>query len=401
FFICCDLAILYGQNNFMKLPFTYGVEMAVHKKMLSHFSAVGMLTNNAATTTAGVLSRLYLLQNGVNICTLFAPEHGMATRGEDGCPQQHGVDAVTKLPIVSLYFEGTSVSPNDLLGLDAVVIDLPDVGARFYTYLWSATHLMEACAVMDIPVFFLDRPNPLGAILDESEGPWLDEQCCSSFIGRWNIPLKHGCTPGELACYFQRTKIPRLRLEVVAMDHFHREVRAGFDYPFLPTSPALKRWQAVHLYPASCLFEGLNINEGRGSATPFEWIGAPWLDASVILQIFPHDAFPSITLKANALTPSWALYEGVHCNGISIDIHKPLVNAVSLGFRLLQCIAEHHHEELMTRPYPTLANPTGNEHLDRLTGVSHFYDNLMKGILPSTNIADDWYEKIKGYMIYQ
>lgn len=384
----------------MKLPFTYGVEMAVHKKMLSHFTAVGMLTNDAAATTEGALSRLYLLQNGVNICKLFAPEHGMATKGADGCPQQHGVDAVTKLPIVSLYFEGTSVLPNDLLGLDAVVIDIPDVGARFYTYLWSATHLMEACALMGIPVFFLDRPNPLGAIIDETEGPWLDEQHCSSFIGRWNIPLKHGCTPGELARFFQRTKIPQLHLEVVAMDHYHRSIRAGFDYPFLPTSPALQRWQAVHLYPASCLFEGLNVNEGRGSATPFEWLGAPWLDSRAIMEIFPHDLFPSITLKAHAMTPSWALFEGIQCNGISIDIHRPLKNVVAFGFRLLQCIVTLHHEQLMPRLYPTLANPSGHDHLDRLTGVSHFYDNLMKGILPSTDVAADWYDAVKDVMIY-
>ena len=385
----------------MNLPYVSGVESALCYKSLSQYQSIGLLTNDAAKTSKGVLSRVFMMEQGLYITLLFAPEHGLGLKGEDGAPQPHTLDPFTQLPVTSLYYEDAGVPPYALKNLDAVVVDIPDVGARFYTYLWSATHLMEACAADDIPVYILDRPNPLGAVLADCEGPFLDEQHCSSFIGRWNIPLKHSCTIGELAVYFQKTYMPRLNLHVIKMENYNRQIKAGFDFPFEPTSPALFRWQGVHLYPGMCLLEGLNVSEGRGTPHPFEWFGAPWLDTQQFLQSFPLQAFPQVKWIECTLQPTQGIWSGWKCNGIKVNIDEPIHHAVALGFEILKVLVACHRSELAPRPYPTLANPSGHNHLDRLTGVYHFYDLLLNNKLPATNIAAAWMDIIKPCLLYK
>lgn len=342
-----------------------------------------------------------MIGKGLRITQLFAPEHGLAIKGDDGAPQPHTLDPITLLPVTSLYYEDAGVPQHALKNLDAVVVDIPDVGARFYTYLWSATHLMEACATEDIPVYILDRPNPLGTLLDESEGPFLDEQHCSSFIGRWNIPLKHSCTLGELAVYFQKTYLPHLHLHVIKMENYKRQFKAGVDFPFEPTSPALFQWQAVQLYPGMCLLEGLNVSEGRGTPHPFEWLGAPWLDTQLFLQSFPHEVFPHVQWMECNIQPTQGVWAGLECKGIKVMIDQPIPDAVALGFEILKVLLACHRSELMPRPYPTLANPSGHNHLDRLTGVHHFYDMLLNNELPDTHIAVEWMDRIKPCLLYK
>src|SRR5690606_8412023 len=146
--------------------------------------------------------RKALQDAGFQLVKLFSPEHGLLAVGADGVAQADFVDPLTGLPVVSLYGSKMAPEPQDLESLDAVLFDIPDVGCRFYTYLWTLSYVMEGCARARIPLFVLDRPNPLGGDLSQAEGPMLDEAHCSSFIGRWSIPIRHSCTLGELALYF-------------------------------------------------------------------------------------------------------------------------------------------------------------------------------------------------------
>jgi len=143
-----------------------------------------------------------LLDAGFNIVKLFSPEHGLDVKGVDGATIKDGVDALTRLPVISLYNEKLQPDENDLKDIDMVLFDIPDIGCRCYTYLWTMTYVLEACAAYNKKFIVLDRPNPVSGSLRFAEGPMLDEAHCSSFIGRWNIPLRHSCTLGELALYF-------------------------------------------------------------------------------------------------------------------------------------------------------------------------------------------------------
>jgi uncharacterized protein YbbC (DUF1343 family) len=176
----------------MPRPFIqYGIDVLLHKQNAFKKQRTALVTNNAATTISGEQSRAVLLKHQFRLIKLFAPEHGITVTGADGVAQQGGTDALTNLPVISLYNNKLAPTEEELNDVDAVLFDIPDVGCRFYTYLWTMTYVIEACAQYNKPFIVLDRPNLIGALLEKAEGPFLDEATCSSFIGRWNIPLKH------------------------------------------------------------------------------------------------------------------------------------------------------------------------------------------------------------------
>jgi len=196
---------------------------------------LALVTNNAATSLDGSLSRVALLKQGANLIKLFSPEHGVTTRGEDGVFQDNAIDRITGLPVTSLYGERMKPSAGDLDDIDAVLFDIPDAGCRFFTYLWTMTYVMEACEEANKPLFILDRPNPIGGNLAITEGPMLDETHCSSFVGRWSIPLRHSCTLAELGCYFATTRVKNIRLQVFKMHEWKRqETLSTVSWPFVP-----------------------------------------------------------------------------------------------------------------------------------------------------------------------
>lgn len=381
-------------------PFLTGAEVAVKKNVFNGYGKLGMLTNDAAIINGGHLSRSWLLQQGVPVVRLFSPEHGIKTTGADGEAQNHGIDYATRLDVISMYYEHTTVHNNALDHLDGVIIDLPDAGVRFYTYLWSMTHMMEACAAADIPVFILDRPNPLGAKFNAAEGPMLDEKNCASFIGRWNIPVKHGCTLGELANWFAVHKIKNLKLEVVPMENYNRNYKSGYDYAFVPTSPALQRWQAVHLYPGTCLLEGVNVNEGRGTPRPFECFGAPWLDTGIFLDSFPHHLFSPLRFSVTEFIPDASHHKDILCKGLLMQMTTPMDNTVAFGITLLETLQKTHAAYLQQRPYVTLANPTGLHHLDRLTGVFNSFSKISAGEKLTITPDIAWMDSMKDCLLY-
>lgn len=199
-----------------------------------------MITNEAAQTRDGIASRKALVENGFHITRLFSPEHGLDIQGADGHAMSDGTDILTGLPVISLYGERLAPEATHLNDIDILLFDVPDVGSRFYTYLWTLTHVMEAAAKFQKPLILLDRPNPISGILELAEGPFLDE-VNSSFIGRWEMPIRHSVTFGELALYFNKEKKMGVNLEVIPCKGWNREqFQPEWELPFVPTSPAIQ-----------------------------------------------------------------------------------------------------------------------------------------------------------------
>jgi uncharacterized protein YbbC (DUF1343 family) len=366
-------------------------------------SRLGMVTNHAATTTGGKPSRQALLQAGCRILKLFSPEHGLDTRGIDGAPQANRTDRLTGLPVISLYGEHLQPTATDMEDIDALLFDIPDVGCRFYTYLWTMTYVMEACAAFGKKMIVLDRPNPAGGLIEQAEGPLLDENRCASFIGRWNIPVRHSCTLGELALFFAATRSIRLNLEVMPVSGWARYPYSQEPgWHFVPTSPAIKDAATILLYPGMGMLEGINVNEGRGTETPFKKMGAPWIKAAALKDAVDGLALQGLLTSTVNYIPSEGLYAGEHCYGLHVDVDDPAgFRPVAAGLALLQTIVQLYPDDCSARLYPTVANPSGGGHLDKLTGVYDAFRLLKEADLSTqTALNNEWRDAIAPYLLY-
>lgn len=359
-----------------------------------------LVTNNAATDSVGTLSRVALLKKHFNLIRLFSPEHGITVKGDDGVRQRGGMDVVTGLPVVSLYSEKLAPDEDDLEDVDLVLFDIPDVGCRFYTYLWTMTHVMEACARVDKRFVVLDRPNPIGALLEHTEGPMLDEVHCASFIGRWNIPLKHSCTLGELALYFAATRMPSLQIEVEKVSGYHRHNTAMDAFGFVPTSPAIQDIHTAILYPGTGLWEGILVNEGRGTDHPFSQIGAPWINGNELCEAL-QSLLQHVRAEPVQYVPSSGVYAEETCCGVKLNITEPSeFKAVSSGIEIIKTLFKLYPDSVEERLYTTHANPAGARHLDKLLGYPNAFEKLKYNEMPEIKIAANWERKIKQHLLY-
>ncbi len=381
----------------------FGVDLFLQRHEKFRNIRFGLVTNNSATTSQGELSRISLLKAGFNIIKLFSPEHGLTAQGEDGAYQKNISDPTTGLPVISLYGDHLLPAENDLNDIDIMLFDIPDAGCRFYTYLWTMTYVMEACEKFNKTLIILDRPNPVSGNINLAEGPMLDETNCSSFIGRWSIPIRHCCTLGELANYFSKIHTPNLYLQFVKVENWKREEsvkEAGWF--FKAPSPAITDEETAFLYPGMGLLEGVNVNEGRGTKTPFKIIGAPWINAAQIQNAFQSLGLPGISSTSFVYIPTGGLYENETCSGLQFTITDVLAfRSVQTGLKLIQLITSIYHDHCKERLYKTRANPTGKAHLDKLTGVYHSFKKIKNGVLPETELENLlWKDVIQPYLLY-
>jgi uncharacterized protein YbbC (DUF1343 family) len=359
---------------------------------------VALLCNESSVTSDGEASRSALLRNGFTLIKLFSPEHGLRSIGDDGQYQAHGKDALTGLPIISLYGDILAPREEDLHDTDLLISDLPDIGCRFYTYLWTMTHVMESCEKFNIPMLISDRPNPIATNFAFAEGPMLAPSC-ASFIGRWNIPLKHNCTIAELARYFKNTYTPKLQLDIISLQQWKRE--SGFAYPFLPTSPAMQSLHAACLYPGTGLLEGIYINEGRGTPHPFEQFGAPWIDAADLKSLTDTFDLPHIKTHTITYTPESGLYAHEKCYGLFLEIADPAkLKSVETGIMLIKALCTLYPEKIRERFYETVANPDGVHHLDKLLGIPDALVRIKKQEFIETDLHENWKNVIADYLLY-
>lgn len=309
---------------------------------------VGLITNHTGLDSAGV-STIDLIGNApeVQLVCLMAPEHGL--RGDQDYERiPSSRDSKTGLPVFSLYGETREPTTEMLSGLDALVFDIQDVGARFYTYISTLSLAMAAAGQRGIPVVVLDRPNPAsGAIV---EGPVCDA-ALRSFVGQHEIPMRHGMTVGELAQLFHGHFGVGIPPMVVPCRGWRRRMFwHDTGLPFVGPSPNLRTVDQAIIYPGPCLVESSNLSVGRGTEAPFQLVGAPWMDPEKVLERLP--SLPGVRLRSESFVPaagSGYPYAGESCRGIHIALSdRPAYRAAPLGLGLAVAIRDTCEEFTMS-----------------------------------------------------
>jgi uncharacterized protein YbbC (DUF1343 family) len=379
----------------------FGIDVFLQDPEVNKNSKFAIVTNNAAFTSDRILSRLALVEKGFNLVKIFSPEHGISVRGADGSYQKDAIDIKTTLPIISLYGDRLIPTEEDLKDIDIVLFDIPDVGCRFYTYLWTMTYVMEACAKYNKQLIILDRPNPIGGNLEMAEGPTLDEKTSASFIGRWSIPIRHSCTLGELANYFSAKKVNELDLKIIPLKNWQRNQIAGTGFDFYPTSPAIKNISTALVYPGTGLLEGINVNEGRGTDSPFMQFGAPWINAEALQVELNKRNCAGIEIKACSYMPIDSLYKDETCHGLELNVSDTnKFHPVAFGIDLIKALFKLYSQQVKERAYVTNVNPTGGGHLDKLLGIKNAFDLFRSNAFIETEVSGYWSKEIGHYLLY-
>ena len=293
---------------------------------------VGLVTNQTGRARDGATTiDLLAAAPGVELVALFSPEHGI--RGVMDGPVSSSRDTRTGLPIHSLYGDTRRPTAEMLRGLDTLVVDLQDVGARFYTYATTMAYLLEAAAARGLRVMVLDRPNPIGGV--DVEGPILDESS-TGFTGYFPSPVRHGLTLGELARLFNTERGIGAALEVVAMRGWQRET--WFDQTglrWVDPSPNMRNLHQALLYPGIGAIEGSNLSVGRGTDTPFEQIGAPWIDGPELARELNTRRLPGVRVYPLRFSPSSSRFAGELCEGVFFIVtDRDAVRPVRLGLEV-------------------------------------------------------------------
>jgi uncharacterized protein YbbC (DUF1343 family) len=296
---------------------------------------IGLITNHTGRARDGATT-IDLIHdaaagNGHSLVALFSPEHGIRGILDTNVPST--TDARTGLPIHSLY--GDTRHPTDamLQGIDTLVIDLQDIGARFYTYMTTMAYAMEEAGKRKIEVIVLDRPNPIDGV--HIEGPALDK-AAFGFTGYFAMPVRHGMTLGELATLFNEENHIGANLTVVSMKNWRRD--AWFDQTALPwtsPSPNMRNLYQAALYPGIGAIEGTNLSVGRGTDTPFEHIGAPWIDGAQLSSALNERRIPGVSFYPVRFTPASSKYANEECQGVFMLVTDRLsLRPVRLGVEI-------------------------------------------------------------------
>lgn len=363
----------------LQAPVRPGLEVLVTDS--SHLVSgrrVGLVTNQAGVDRRGRHAVEVLTAAGVRLTALFSPEHGFRGAAAPGEHVASSTDAATGLPIYSLYGRTTEPTDEMLAGVDVLLIDLPDVGARYYTYYGTTIAVMRAAARTGKQVVVLDRPNPIGGRV---QGNVLDT-AFRSFVGGLAIPMRHGLTLGELARLARLDLGLTAELSVVPAAGWRRDADAmTTGLPFVAPSPNLKDLESLFHYPGTCLFEGTALSVGRGSDMPFHQVGAPWLDTTAVLRRVREAGVPGVDWIGVSFTPNNPgdqKHAGVRLRGIRLVMtdrvrYDPTLAAVTL----LAAVQAVHPDRI-----GFLASG-----FDRLAGGSTLREAILAGAPPATIVA--------------
>jgi uncharacterized protein YbbC (DUF1343 family) len=338
---------------------------------------VGLVTNQSGVDASGVSDVVRLQAAGVRLVALFSPEHGFRGAADPGAAVASSVDSATGLPIYSLY--GRTSAPTDemLAGIDVLLVDLQDAGARYYTYITTTVDVMQAAVGQGIPVVVLDRPNPIGGAV---QGNVLEEAHISP-VGRLRVPMRHGLTLGEMARLARSDLGIGGELVVVPAAGWRRAMALDqTGLPFIPPSPNLRTLESLFHYPGTCLFEGTNLSVGRGSDAPFEQVGAPWLDTAAVLADLRRAAPRGVRARGVTFTPSRpgdGKYADTLLAGIRLEVtDRVAYDPTATAIHLLGAIRRRHPTELGWIP----------RHFDRLAGTTELRQAIEAGVEAATII---------------
>jgi uncharacterized protein YbbC (DUF1343 family) len=334
---------------------------------------IGLIANSASVDRSGTPTVILLKNAGMRLTCLFAPEHGYDVSFAAGDTVSDVFDGDAGLPVRSLYGRTRQPTEQMLHDVDALVFDLQDVGVRCYTYIWTMALAMQAAALFGKLFVVLDRPNPIGGVA--VQGPILDPQF-ESFMGMYPIPLRHGMTVGELAMMFNRHFAIGADLAVIRMKGWRRRLCfAETGLQWIPPSPAIPTAECALPYAGTCLFEGTNISEGRGTSSPFRLIGAPWL-SPLVLGDMDEKWLAGFALSPQKFTPGDSKHAGKECAGLFIGTVNPdEADPIALAVVLLTAIAARHENRLKW----------DEKHFDTLAGTSILRAEIRTAALESSS----------------
>jgi len=313
---------------------------------------IGIITNHTGLDAQGK-STIDLLTHapGVKVVALFSPEHGLAGRSDDKVSSAK--DPTTGLPVYSLYDENRRPTDEMLQGIDALVFDIQDAGARFYTYTATMGYCMEEAAKRRIAFYVLDRPNPIGGEI--IEGPMLDPDK-TSFVAYYPLPVRYGLTIGELAQLFNAENHIDADLHVIPMKNWRRNY--FFDSTgvrWVPPSPNLRTIKGAVVYPGLEILQAAGVSVGRGTETPFEQFGAPWMDGERVAAALNAAQLPGLKFVAQPFIPVSGLYMGRRCGGVSIRIgDRATVRAMRLGIEIAVLLERMYTQDFAVEKTITL-----------------------------------------------
>ena len=344
------------------------------------------------------LADLLSASEALKLVRLFGPEHGIRGEAQD----MIAVDAITRdsrtgLPVVSLY--GSSEAslaprPEDLIGLDALVFDIQDIGSRYYTYVWTMALCMRAAQQASLKFIVLDRPNPIEGV--SLEGP-LVAPGWESFVGLHPLPTRHGMTVGEIARWLAGERGVSPELEVVELQGWRR--RQLFDttgLPWVPPSPNMPTLDTALVYPGQCLLEGTNLSEGRGTTRPFEIFGAPFIDPHALAQRLEAFGLTGLRVRPLWFEPTFQKFAKKRCGGLMLHVvDRSTFQPVLTSLCLLAAVRELWPEQLQwrTEPYEFVGNRLA---IDLLFGSDRPRLALENGATPAT-IAEGWQGELQRF----
>ena len=361
---------------------------------------VGVITNHSAVVGGRHLVDVLHEAENVHLAALFGPEHGIRGDADAGERITDGIDEQTGVPVYSLYGEIRKPTADMLEGLDALIFDIQDIGARFYTYISTMGLAMQAAAEHDIRFVVLDRINPIGG--EKVEG-FLLEPGFESFVGLFPIPVTHGMTVGELALMVRGEEmlegVATLDLHVVEVRGWTRDMLwSDTGQEWIPPSPNIPDFETALIYPGSCYFEATNASEGRGTYEPFLQVGAPWADGERLADILNRRNLPGLRFEPVTFTPesiqgmsSRPKLLGQELQGVRFIIEDPhAVVPMEAGMHLLEVF----YSEAPADERPQLFN---RARFGRLGGTNRMYDMLVEGA-SAEDIVGAWQEEVATFL---
>lgn len=348
---------------------------------------VGLVTNQAGVDAQGISDVTRLRAAGVRLVALFSPEHGFRGAAEPGAAVASSIDSATGLPIYSLYGRSTAPSDTMLAGIDLLLIDLQDAGARYYTYLFTTVEVMRSAARNRVPVVVLDRPDPIGAAV---QGNVLDTAYRTP-VGQLAVPMRYGMTLGELARLARADLGLATDLRVVPVAGWRRAMALDeTGLPFIPPSPNLQSLEALYHYPGTCLFEGTNLSVGRGTDAAFRQIGAPWLDTAAVLARMRAERLPGVRFAGVSFTPHApgdGKYADTALTGIRLEMTDwTRYDATATAVHLLAAVRAVHGVQFGWIP----------KHFDRLAGGPGLREALDRGTPPGA-VVSGWGAELRRF----
>jgi uncharacterized protein YbbC (DUF1343 family) len=369
----------------------------------------GLLLNQASVNDAfAYASDLLARRFPGKLAALFSPQHGpWGEQQENMIETGHGRDEGLGVPVYSLYSATRKPAPAMLRGLGCFVIDLQDVGTRVYTFAWTMMYCLEACAAARIPVVVLDRPNPLGG--DAFEGPLLDPHY-ASFVGRAAVPMRHGLTLGELATWLNATHKIGATLEVVRMSGWRRSMRwPDTGRTWVPPSPNLPRHEGCAVYPGQVLLEGTNLSEGRGTTTPFEVFGAPFVSPAKLLAALGPFKLAGVRLRPVRFEPTFHKWHGKSCGGLYLHVTDARAfRPVRTTLAFLAAVRRLWPRDLAWRD-PPYEYEKVKKPIDILFGSCTFREALERGTIKGPGDLDEvakldeaaWRRQVAASLLYE